>query len=181
MVRAALLVLLCANFANGSKVRKPLNPIEMAIVAKTDKDDLWCAEPTFEATIKNSAASPLWLDLGEAASDLVVTSYEACQSTTGAESCEGSASDMTDDGGSIEHLRGAAAILLKPGESTTRFIKLEGAHLKVGRTTVDVTVRIHGTQDLADPKVRTYQPKATGTLVLRRSGHCLEMRRPYRR
>jgi hypothetical protein len=176
-----LLVLLCANSANRSKVETPFNPIEMSIVAKTDKDGRWCAEPIFEATIKNSAASPVWLDLGEAASYLVVTSYSACQSTTGAGSCEGSASGKTHDWGSVEHLRSAAATLLKPGESATRFIRLEDVHLKAGRTTVDVTVRIHGTQDLADSKVHTYKPKATGTLVVRRVGHCLEVRRLTRR
>ncbi len=49
-------------------------------------------------------------------------------------------------------------------------------HGRFGAKPVEVTVRIHGTQDLADPNVRTYEPTATLALVLRRSGRCIKVR-----
>jgi hypothetical protein len=177
MLATAMFVLLCATPANGSSGGTSFNPIEMAIVAKTDQDNRWCAEPAFEATIKNSATAPVWLELGEPASELVVTSYSACQSAAGGGGCEAGATATADDWGSVEDLRRPGATLVKPGESVMRVIKLEDVRLRAGRATVDVTVRIHGSQNLASPKVRTYRPEAKETLVLRRIGPCLEVRR----
>ena len=39
-------------------------PIEMILAAKTDKDGRWCAEPVFDATIRNVSLAPAWLETG---------------------------------------------------------------------------------------------------------------------
>ena len=66
--------------------------------------------------------------------------------------------------------------MLKAGQSVVRTIRLERVRLRPGRADVEVGVRIHGTQDLSDEKVRTYEPMAEQEFVLRRNGRCLEVR-----
>lgn len=174
-----MVALLCAE--GDRKAAKALGPVEMTISAKADKSGRWCAGPTFEATLNNSSAGPVWLDLSWPAGALVVTSYSVCYSNGQGGGCEGVHTGWTHDWGDIEKLRGPDATLLDPGESITRPVKLKDAHLKTGRATLDVSVRIHGTEDLRDAKVRTYTLEATEELRLRRVGRCFEVRRLTRR
>lgn len=92
-------------------------------------------------------------------------------------SSQGSASGSSDDWGSIDDLRSPNATMLKAGQSVVRPIRLEDIRLRPGRATIEVGVRIHGTQDLGDTNVRTYKPMAEQQFLLRRSGRCFEVRR----
>jgi hypothetical protein len=172
MFSTALLVLLVANSGE-----RPSNPIEMSVVATTDADGRWCAESAFEATIKNSSTATVWLDLGGRDSTLVVTSYSVAYWTKRGGSSQGSATGRSDDWGSIEYLRSPNATMLRAGQSVVRPIRLEDVGLRSGRATVSLGVRIHGTQDLSNAKVRTYEPRTEQQFVLRRSGRCFEVRR----
>ena len=40
-------------------------------------------------------------------------------------------------------------------------VKLEGVNQSAGKARVDLSIRIHGTDDLDDPKMRTYSCEAT--------------------
>ena len=177
MLWTALILILAGNAGDAPKPSEEANPIVITFGVKADKDGRWCAYPTFEATLKNASAKPVWLDLGERSSGLVVTSYSIAYSTKGIETWEGSVTGTTDDWGSIEYLRSPKATSLGPGDSVTRPVKLEDVRLKPGRANVELAVRIHGTQELANPNVRTYEATATNTLVLRRIGRCFEVRR----
>jgi hypothetical protein len=177
VVWAALLVLLCVTPASGQKGATAFSPIEMTIAAKTGNSGQWCAEPIFEATVKNSTEGPIWLDMGRPTTELVVTGYSVYYSTRGTGEYQGRAIGRTDDWGSIEVLRGPDATLLRPGATVARLVKLKDVRLKSGRATLDLSVRIHGTEDLRDSKVRTYRLKATEVLGLRPAGRCLAVRR----
>jgi len=172
MFWTALLVLLGANSGD-----LPFNPIEMSVAATTDADGRWCGEPAFEATIKNSSMAAVWLDLGGRDSALVVTSYSVTYWTKRGGSSQGSAIGRSDDWGSIEYLRSPNATMLKAGQTVVRPVRLEDVGLRPGRATVSVGVRIHGTQDLSNAKVRTYEPRTEQQFILRRSGRCFEVRR----
>jgi hypothetical protein len=177
MFWAVLLGLLGANSGDVPEVGRTFNPIEMTVVATTDADGRWCAEAAFEATIRNSSVAAVWLDLGKRDSALVVTSYSVAYSTKRGGSSQASVTGRSDDWGSIEYLRSGNATMLKAGQSVVRPIRLEDVRLRPGRATVNVGVRIHGTQDLGDMKVRTYEPTTEQQFVLRRSGRCFEVRR----
>jgi hypothetical protein len=181
MFWAALLASVAANAADVPEVGKASSPVEVTVVAKTDEDGRWCAEPAFEATVTNSSVAPVWLDLGTRDSAVVVTSYSVAYWTRRRGSSQGSVSGWSDDWGSIEYLRSPHATMLKAGQSVVRPIRLEDVRLRSGRATVNVGVRIHGTQDLSDMKVRTYEPMAEQGFVLRRSGRCFEVRPLTRR
>lgn len=133
-----------------------------------------------DATIRNVSPSPVWLDLGSG-DDELVTSYFVDHWTKRRGSSQGSAIGRSDDWGSIDDLRAPDATMLKAGDSVVRSIRLEDVRLSAGRVTVNVQVRIHGTQDLEDANVRTYEPTAEQEFVLRRSGRCLEVRRLTKR
>jgi hypothetical protein len=92
MFSTAVLVLLVANAGDLA-----FNPIEMSVVATTDADGRWCAEPAFEATIKNSSTATVWLDLGGRDRALVVTSYSVAYRTKRGGSSQGSATGRSDD------------------------------------------------------------------------------------
>src|SRR5690349_9614720 len=133
MFGAALLALLAATSGD-----LPFNPIEMSVVAGTDADGRWCAEPAFEATIKNSSRATVWLDLGSRDTALVVTSYWVTYWTKGLGSSQGSAIGTSDDWGSIEYLRSPSATMLKAGQSVVRPVRLEDVGLQPGRATISV-------------------------------------------
>jgi hypothetical protein len=174
---AALLVFVAATSGDVPEVGRTFTPVEMALVAKPDGDGRWCAHPTFEARVTNSSAAPVWLDLGGRNTALVVTSYSVAYWTKRRGSSQGSATAISDDWGSIEYLRSPSATMLKAGQSVVRPVRLEDVRLRPGRATIEVGVRIHGTQDLSDMNVRTYEPVAEQLLLLRRSGRCFEVRR----
>lgn len=178
MFWAALLVFVAANSGDVPEVGKTSTPIEVTVVAKTDGDGRWCGDPTFEATVTNSSAAPVWLDLGRTNSALVVNSYTVAYRTKRGGSSHGSVSGSSDDWGSIEYLRSPNATMLKAGESVVRPIRLKNVRLSPGRATMEVGVRIHGTQDLGNANVRTYEPMAEQQLLLHRSGRCFDVRRP---
>jgi len=177
MFWAALLVLLAVSSAGVPEVGTRSTPIEMSVVARTDADGRWCADPEFEATIKNSSVATVWLDLGTRDSVLVVTSYSVDYWTRRGGSSQASVAGRTDDWGSIEYLRSPSATMLKAGQSVVRPVRLEDVRLRPGRAKINVGVRIHGTQDLSDVKARTYKPMTEQQFLLRRSGRCFEVRR----
>src|SRR6185312_2243649 len=119
----------------------------------------------------------VWIDVGERNSELVLRSYSVEYWAAGLGSWQGSAFGRSDDWIPIEDLRSSKATFLKSGESVARLIRLEDVDLRSGRATIDLVARIFGTQNLADPNVRTYEPKATLALVLRRTSRCIEVRR----
>jgi hypothetical protein len=149
----------------------------MILAAKTDKDGRWCAEPVFDATIRNVSLAPVWLEMGRTDDELVLTSSFVDHWTKRRGSSQGSVIGRSDDWGSIDDLRAPDATMLKAGGSVVRSIRLEDVRLTAGRVTVNVRVRIHGTQDLGDGSVRTYEPAAEQELVLRRKGRCFEVQR----
>jgi len=176
MVWTALLVLLGSRAESVPAPSKVPAVVQMTISAKFDKNGRWCSEPRFEATIKNSGANSIWLDLGKPGDELEASSYSVSYRLGSKESSEGAATGSTHDWGSIEYLRSPEATLLKSGESVARMVKLDGVTLSAGKARIDLSIRIHGTDDLDDPKVRTYELQAHAELLLRRRGICIEAR-----
>lgn len=90
---------------------------------------------------------------------------------------DGTVIGTTHDWVPIEYLRGPQATLLRPGEVAIRSLKLGRVRLRTAQVSVSVTVRIHGTDNLNESRVRTFEPEATADFGLRRRGACFEVRR----
>lgn len=172
------LALLPSTADRGASATAVPTVIEMAISPKVDRSGRWCFGPVFEARVSNPGSRPVWLDLGTPADEVDVSSHWLNYDVVNGKGLDQLSSNVhSDDWGSIEVLRGSEATLLRPGESVTRIAKLNDVRLRSGRVGVELSIRIHGTQDLKDSKVHTYEPRGTVKLDLRRRGRCFDVRR----
>ncbi len=181
MIWVAFLALLGSQADGDPAVPKAPPVVQMTISAKLDRNGRWCSASLFEATIKNAGDKAVWLDLGKASDEIEPRSYSVEYMRNSGGSYEGRVIGSTHDWGSIEYLRSPEATLLKSGESVCRMVKLDGVRLRAGQITVHFSLRIHGTDNLDDPKVHAYEPEDTVRFRTRRRGACIEVRRLTKR
>src|SRR4051794_31891773 len=143
------MAVLVANAVSASATRKHAHPIRMTISPKSDEHGRWCSDPVFTATITNSGAMSVWLDLRGSDGEIVPATYSVCHSGRDRE-CEGGAHGGSGGWESIEYLRSPEAIRLQRGESVTRLVRLDGACPHAGQVEVTVSVEIPGTEHLDD-------------------------------